>query len=60
MANVIYELQQINIYRSLNANPPSNLNENYEIFVNARDKYRSTKNVKYLKNKHRLNKWMIN
>ena len=54
----------MNIYNSLDANPQSNPNANYEIFerllVQARDKHLPIKNVKYCKNKHKLNKWMTN
>ena len=62
MTNFINELQQMNIYNSLDANPQSNPNDNYEIFerllVQAREKHLPIKNVKYCKNKHNLNKWM--
>ena len=64
MTNFINELQQMNIYNSLDANPQSNPNDNYEIFerilVHARDKHLPIKKVKYCKNKHKLNKWMTN
>ena len=66
MTNLINELQQINIYNSLNANSQYNPNNNYEIFepllslVHARDKHLPIKKVKYCKNKHKLNKWMTN
>ena len=61
MNNVINELQQINIYNSLDANPQSNPNDNYELFerLHARDKHLPLK-VKYWKNKLKLNKWMTN
>ena len=43
MTNFINELQQMNIYNSLDANPQSNPNDNYEIFerllVHARDTF---------------------
>ena len=62
ITNFINELQQMNIYNSLDANPQSIPNNNYEIFerllVQATDKYLSIKKVKYCKNKHKLNKWM--
>ena len=52
----------MNTYNSLDANPPSNQNDNYEIFerllVHARDTHLPIKKVKYCKNKHKLNKWM--
>ena len=64
MANFINELQQMNIYNPLHANPQSNPNYNYEIFerllVQARDKHLHIKNVNYCNNKHKLNKWMTN
>ena len=63
MTNFINELQQMNIYNSLDANPQSNLHDNYEIFerliVQARDKHLPINNVKYCQ-KHKLNKWMTN
>ena len=64
MTNFINELQQMNIYNSLDANPQFNPNDNYEIcerlLVHARDKHLPIKKVKYCKNKHKLNKWMTN
>ena len=49
MTNVINEIQQMNIYNSLDANPQSNPNYNYEIserlLVQARDKHLPIKNV---------------
>ena len=54
----------MNIYNSLDANPQSNPNDNYEIFerlfVQTRDNHLPIKNVKYRKNVHKLNKWMTN
>ena len=64
MTNFIDELQQMNIYNSLDVNPQSNPNDNYEIFewllVQTTDKHLPIKNVKYCKNKHKLNKWLTN
>ena len=64
MTNFINEIQQMNIYNSLDANPQSSPNDNYEIFerllVHARDKHLPIKKVKYCKNKHKLNKWITN
>ena len=64
MTNLINELQPMNIYNSLDANPQSIPNDNYEIFerllVHARDKHHPIKKVKYCKNKQKLNKWMTN
>ena len=64
MTNFITELQQMNKYSSLDANPQSNPNDNYELLeqllVHARDKHLHIENVKYRINKHKLNKWMTN
>ena len=50
MPNFINELQQMNIYNSLDANPQSNPNDNYEIFerllVHEREKTLSYKECK--------------
>ena len=64
MTNFIKELQQMNIYNSLDANPQSNPNDNYGIFerllIQARDKHLPIKIVQYCKHKHKLNKCMTN
>ena len=64
MTNFLNELQQMNIYNSLDANPQYNPNDNYEIFerllVHARDTHLPIKKVKFCKNKPKLNKWMTN